>query len=188
MLWKIEEKYFKRYKKEYCDNKSNIKIKVNVEKGSPSQLVKEAIKQKENNNYNKVYVVFDKDDYPDYNKAIEESEKSSIGCIYSNEAFEFWIYLLHLNEDTNRPIGRVELNDKIAKCFFGSEKYKKDDKCYEELMKKIFDSKGTKLEKAEEIADRGWQKHKKEYPNDPSQWCSSTNVFKLTRYLREWKD
>lgn len=44
--------------------------------------------------FDRVWVVFDKDDNPDFNDAITLAEKCGINCAWSNEAFELW-YVLH---------------------------------------------------------------------------------------------
>ncbi|GAB4496920.1 MAG: hypothetical protein OHK0052_07630 [Anaerolineales bacterium] len=51
-----------------------------------------------NNRYDQVWVVFDKDSCSnqDFNRAIEDAHKLGFFVAYSNEAFELW-YVLHFN-------------------------------------------------------------------------------------------
>ncbi|MDE6793863.1 MAG: RloB family protein [Muribaculaceae bacterium] len=44
--------------------------------------------------FDRVWVVFDKDDFNDFNEAISLSESKGLNAGWSNEAFELW-YLLH---------------------------------------------------------------------------------------------
>ena len=46
--------------------------------------------------YEQQWVVFDKDDFLDFDEAIELAEKSGFRVAWSNQSFEFWIYL-HFN-------------------------------------------------------------------------------------------
>lgn len=64
------------------------------------QLVKEAkkirkdLEQKREAKFDRVWLVFDKDDFKDFNKAIRAARKEDMQCAWSNEAFELW-YCLH---------------------------------------------------------------------------------------------
>jgi RloB-like protein len=62
-----------------------------------NQLREKALKER-NRIYDEVWVVFDKDSFPDrnFNNAINKSEnlQQKIDCAWTNEAFELW-YLLH---------------------------------------------------------------------------------------------
>ena len=42
-------------------------------------------------------MVFDKDDYPDFDEAIELAKKNGFEVAYSNQAFELW-FLLHFKK------------------------------------------------------------------------------------------
>ena len=46
--------------------------------------------------YSQVWVVFDKDDFGDFDEAIELAEKSGYHVGWSNQSFEYWIFL-HFN-------------------------------------------------------------------------------------------
>ena len=62
------------------------------------QVVEKAINLRDNSElkYDKVWAVFDKDDFPSecFNAAIQKAKSNGIDCAWSNEAFELW-YLLH---------------------------------------------------------------------------------------------
>lgn len=91
-------------------------------------LVEEAIKLKENNNFDKVWVVFDKDSFPNehFNNAITKAESNGIECAWSNEAFELW-FLYHF-ENVGRYLSRKECKKELSCAVNKSKKYKKDNK------------------------------------------------------------
>lgn len=95
---------------------------------SPLGLVNEAkiyIKKakREQNKYDHVWLVFDKDGHADIPKAFEEARQSNINIAFSNNCFEYWV-LLHF-ENTSREFNNC---DDIIKYI--KNKYIKDyDKC-----------------------------------------------------------
>lgn len=95
---------------------------------SPLGLLNEAkmyIKKakREQNKYDEVWIVFDKDGHADIPKAFEEARQSKINIAFSNNCFEFWV-LLHF-EYTTKEFNRC---DDIIKYI--KNKYIKDyDKC-----------------------------------------------------------
>ncbi|MBF0606211.1 MAG: RloB domain-containing protein [Magnetococcales bacterium] len=82
-------------------------------------LVNEAIKEKNNGSYHSVWAVFDKDDFNQFNGAIQIANANNINVAYSNEAFELW-YLLHFNyHDTamSRKDYEPKLTGKIGRKY-----------------------------------------------------------------------
>ncbi|MBF0339286.1 MAG: RloB domain-containing protein [Nitrospirae bacterium] len=77
-------------------NKGSKYIEVTGTGYNTVRLVNEAIKEKNNGSYHSVWAVFDKDDFNQFNNAIQITAKNNICVAYSNEAFELW-YLLHFN-------------------------------------------------------------------------------------------
>lgn len=75
----------------------NYPIKVEGKGRSTSVLVNEAIKRKNRENFSKVWVVFDKDDNSDFDKAIKLAKENNIEVAWSNESFELWL-LLHFQD------------------------------------------------------------------------------------------
>lgn len=119
-----EPNYFNALTK---DNKS-ISCKIKGKGKNTIYLVEEAIKLKENNDFDKVWVVFDKDSFPNehFNNAITKAESNGIECAWSNEAFELW-FLYHF-ENIREYLQRSEYSEKISHAVNNSEKYKKDNK------------------------------------------------------------
>lgn len=48
---------------------------------------------RESNNYGEVWVVFDKDDFADFDEAIKEAKKRGYYSAWTNESFEYWLYM-----------------------------------------------------------------------------------------------
>lgn len=55
--------------------------------------IKYEIEKRRQLSFDRVWVVFDKDSFTDFNEAILFAEKQSFGAAWSNEAFELWYYL-----------------------------------------------------------------------------------------------
>ena len=107
-----EPNYFNALKKELeKSNRFNIEVSVQGKGKSTTALVGKVYRQMEYNNqeYDRVWVVFDKDDFPDFDEAIQQAEKNKINCAWSNESFELWL-LLHFN-DVSTSTNRKDLCD-----------------------------------------------------------------------------
>lgn len=97
---------------------------------STCRLVNTAIEERNKSmiEYDRVWVVFDKDDFTDFNEAIALANSNGIGAAWSNESFELWYYLHFQYLDT--PITRAQyidaLNREIRK-FVPEYSYKKND-------------------------------------------------------------
>lgn len=91
-------------------------------------LVKEAITLKANNDFDKIWVVFDKDEVPDnyFNDAIKKAEKNGIECAWSNAAFELW-FLYHF-ENVTAQLLRKDYQKELSRAVNKSGKYNKKSK------------------------------------------------------------
>jgi hypothetical protein len=99
---------------------------------NPSKLVEKAKELKAQGDYDQVWCVFDRDDWPkqDFNNAIASAESAGFEFAYSNEAFELW-YVLHF-EFLNTGLPRKDYINKLDILL--KKKYKKNsDTIYEEL-------------------------------------------------------
>ncbi len=90
--------------------------------------IKKDLERKNAMTFDRVWVVFDKDDFDDFNEAIEKARKLGFHSAWTNEAFELWYYLHFEYLDT--AINREEYIDKLQEAFrkrMGDEgfKYKK---------------------------------------------------------------
>lgn len=98
---------------------------------STCRLVRTAIEERDKSKieYDRVWVVFDKDDFTDFNEAIALAQSNNICSAWSNEAFELWYYLHFQYLDT--PISRSQYIDALEREIrkYESEySYKKNDK------------------------------------------------------------
>ena len=93
---KTEPNYFESLKKELPVGVLDIKIEGTGR--NTTGLVKhaKALSEKSTRTYDKIWVVFDRDSFPErnFNNAIAMSNAYNINCAWSNEAFELW-FLLH---------------------------------------------------------------------------------------------
>lgn len=91
-------------------------------------VVEKAIELKKKNNYDRVWAVFDKDEFPakDFNETIALGDKNGIEVAWSNEAFELW-YLYHFQNVTT-GVPRKDYEEKISVAVNVSPKYKSKKK------------------------------------------------------------
>ena len=116
---KTEPNYFKGFPKKRGKFVYEIKFKGEDESEenmggiSPKKVVEKAIELRDNSNqkFDRVWAVFDKDDFKDFDAAIFKAKKNNIGCAWSNEAFELW-YLLHF-QYRNTGMKRAEYQEVI---------------------------------------------------------------------------
>lgn len=144
-------------------------------------LVNEAIRirDKNPNKYERVWVVFDKDDFPDnsFNTAIQKAESNNIKCAWSNEAFELW-YLLHFlyrNTAMNRSDYKQAIETEIRKTL-PKFSYKKNSETMYEILESHGDEKQA-IQFAEKLvklySDKNYANHN-----------PRTQVFQLIKELR----
>jgi len=116
---KSEPNYFKTF----IGNRGSKIVSVTCGKGgkNTTQLIKEArklieIDKKKGVEYDSVWIVFDKDQFPDeaFNAAVNDAPKQGIHVAWSNPSFEFW-YLLHLADISREltPAGCIQEIEKI---------------------------------------------------------------------------
>jgi hypothetical protein len=98
-------------------------------------LVKQGIERAQEDEYDQVWCVFDRDSFPAemFNEALALAERHGIRVAYSNEAFELW-YLLHFSYH-DAAISRLEYRRKLT-LFLGRPYAKNCENMYEELEEK----------------------------------------------------
>lgn len=137
---KTEPNYFRAF----TERRSEVKeIKVAGCGCSTCQLINEAKKIQEKLEherqvpFDRVWLVFDKDEFKDFNKAIADAKKEGMNCAWSNQAFELW-YVLHFQYldtgvDRKQYIGMIE--DKVRKASKSKTfKYKKNDVGFYQIL------------------------------------------------------
>ena len=105
---------------------------------------KTEIETKRGFRFDRVWIVFDKDDFQDFNKAIALCHEYGFKAAWTNEAFEFWFYLHFEYLDT--AIGRGDYIDKLEQFIRKKEgyenfKYEKNDKDFYKILQKFGDEK-----------------------------------------------
>ena len=58
-----------------------------------TEEIRRDLERKNNMSFDRVWVVFDKDDFDDFNEAIKKARKLGFQSAWTNEAFELWYYL-----------------------------------------------------------------------------------------------
>ncbi len=178
---KTEPYYFKSIEK--LLPKGIIELNILGMGANTTAVVNYAIKEKAKaagtlEEYDKVWVVFDKDDFPDrnFNNAIFAAQNNNIECAQSNEAFELW-YVLHF-QYLNTALKREQYFDILSNIL--EEKYQKNNiKMYEILRTRGSETKAINW--AEKLAEN--------YdPSNPSNCKPHTNVHELVKALNKFKE
>ena len=164
---KTEPQYFKRFRV------PGLIVEVEGIGMNTLTLVYEAIKFRKCGEYDQVWCVFDKDDFPieNFENAIQRAVDNDIYVAYSNQAFELW-YVLHfeyLNSAIDRKAYMKKLND-----YLGFEYKKNDPNIYKYLQ--------CKTDTAIRNAKRLIQNY---HPSRPGKDDPSTTVYQLVISLRE---
>jgi len=141
---------------------------------NPSKLAIKAKELQEENEYDQIWCVFDRDSWTpeDFNNAIRNAKNQGFNLAYSNEAFELW-YVLHF-EFLNTGIPRREYCQKLNSLL--NRKYEKNS---ETIYKDLF--------KYQEIAIRNAENLLKQYdPHKPAKDNPSTTVHLLVQELNKF--
>lgn len=87
--------------------------------------------------YQNIWVVFDKDDFTDFDEAIANAEKLGYQVAWSNQCFEYWLYL-HFNY-SDSALHRDEWFEKVNDLFkefnIGEGEYRKNYENIFEMLK-----------------------------------------------------
>ncbi len=138
------------------------------------RLVKEALTRQQNGDYDQVWVVMDKDDFPveSFNNALSLARQKNICVAYSNEAFELW-YLLHFDYH-NTAIPRSTYKERLSSRL-GFVYQKNDPSIYD----KIEDKQSIAIQNAARLLSEYGNAHRPAYDNPV------TTVHLLVHALRE---
>ncbi len=132
--------------------------------------------------YQHVWVVFDKDDFDDFDEAVALAETKGFKAAWSNEAFEYWIYL-HFDfseRKYNRFQWFKELNHIFSALDLGNGRYRKN---YKNLYRMLETQDGVN------IAIKNAKRRMKAYDpkrHFPSEYNPGTTVHLLVEELREY--
>lgn len=84
--------------------------------------------------YQNVWVVFDKDDFTDFDEAISEGKRKGYDIAWSNQSFEYWLFL-HF-EYADSALHRDAWSENLNQIF---KKYDLGDGCYKKNYANIFE-------------------------------------------------
>ena len=137
--------------------------------------------------YSQVWVAFDKDDFQDFDQAVTLAEQKGYRVAWSNQSFEYWIYL-HFNY-SDSALHRHDWVDKLSKLF---KENKISPKGYEKNDSTVFTIATThgSLKAAVNNAiriERAYESQAKPSQQDP---CTKVHhlILELKPYLSELLD
>ena len=126
---KTEPHYFEALINDYISAVREVKIdgegRGTVALVDKTQDIKLELEYKNAMVFDRVWVVFDKDDFEDFNDAINKAKKLGFQSAWTNEAFELWYYLHFEYLDTG--ISRsayIKILEEVFKNRMGDENFK----------------------------------------------------------------
>ena len=116
---KTEPHYFEALIKNYISTVREVTIegegRATVTLVDRALEIKQELERKNAMSFDRVWVVFDKDDFDDFNEAIKKAHKLGLHSAWTNEAFELWYYLYFEYLDTG--ISRAAYIEKLEEAF-----------------------------------------------------------------------
>lgn len=179
-----EPNYFNGLKKRILDNVGgNVEVIDISGEGASTQKLIEITDQRVSRAkipYQNIWVVFDKDDFKDFDQAIREGEAKGYHVAWSNQSFEYWIYL-HFKYNYS-DLHREQWNAKLDELFKSKGLLKSGyDKNIENLYE-LLDSFGGVQTAIKNAKRRMADFNPKE--NKPSKYAPGTTVHILVEELR----
>jgi len=180
---KTEPNYFKDLARQLPEKL--VKVETEGVGMDPQNVVEAAIQFREERKGNKplpefdeVWAVFDKDDFPDknFNAAIEKGQQKNIETAYSNEAFELW-YVLHF-QYLDTAINRQQYIQILKKQLGTYEK--NDPLMYTKLQQNEKSDEALAMKWADDLYD-------KLDTGNPAKDKPITKVYQLVKRLNEFK-
>jgi len=139
--------------------------------------------------YDQVWCVFDKDDFSDtdFNNAILMAKSNGYGVAYSNQSFEYW-FILHFEDHQGGAMHRNDYNGKINKLLQPYDlTYENDKKVSEDFFELLvgIDEK-TGKERVDIAIKRAERNYNRFSHTSPAKEESSTTVFRLVKELLKY--
>lgn len=123
-----EKNYFNAMKEDLGLPKT-IAVNVIDCKGDVTDVLKNAKK----NGFEKIFVVFDHDNFPKRGDVFKLASQKNANIVFSSICFESW-YLFHFKNSTKAFVSEAELEKELKKCV-GMEKYEKNDFKHYSILK-----------------------------------------------------
>ena len=134
--------------------------------------------------YQNVWVVFDKDDFDDFDVAIQLGKEKGYQVAWSNQSFEYWLYL-HFNY-SDSALHRYDWNEKLNEIF---KQYNSGDGTYRKNYDNIYDL--VNVYDGVNSAIRNAKRRMAGFVDErdiPSQYDPGTMVYKLVEDLKRYLD
>ncbi|MCI9251940.1 MAG: RloB domain-containing protein [Lachnospiraceae bacterium] len=134
--------------------------------------------------YQNIWVVFDKDDFEDFDQAVREGMRKGYKLAWSNQSFEYWLYLHFYYSDSalHRDGWNKKLDEIFKQYHLGTGKYQKN---YENIYN-IMNTYGS-VDLAIKNAKRRMADFEKR-DRKPSEYDPGTTVYKLAEELKQFID
>ncbi|MDE6251839.1 MAG: RloB family protein [Lachnospiraceae bacterium] len=134
--------------------------------------------------YQNVWLVFDKDDFEDFDQAIKDGINKGYKIAWSNQSFEYWLYLHFYYSDSalHRDEWNEKLNDIFEQYHLGNGFYQKN---YEDIYNMVnsFDGVNTAIKNA--------KRRMAEFRSGidkPAKYDPGTMVYELVQELKRYLD
>mgnify|MGYP001467852380 FL=1 len=134
--------------------------------------------------YQNVWVVFDKDDFDDFDVAIQLGKEKGYQVAWSNQSFEYWLYL-HFNY-SDSALHRYDWNENLNEIF---KQYNLGDGTYRKNYDNIYDL--VNVYDGVNSAIRNAKRRMAGFVDErdiPSQYDPGTMVYKLVEDLKRYLD
>lgn len=139
------------------------------------------IRARQKRPYNQVWVVFDKDNFDDFDEAIAFAESNGLRVAWNNKSFEYWL-LLHFNF-CDSALQQDVLEERLSSVFrtrrIDANGYKKNNVDVFEIVT-THGSLPTAIKNAQKMEEQ----HPSHLP--PSQRAPSTTMFRLMEELKPY--
>lgn len=129
--------------------------------------------------YQNIWIVFDKDDFDDFDQAIQEATNRGYNVAWSNQSFEYWLYLHFYYSDSalHRHQWNAKLDEIFKKNNLGNGTYQKN---YDDIYSMV-DIYGGVTVAIKHAKRRMAEFEKGGYK--PSEYNPGTMVYKLVESL-----
>lgn len=130
--------------------------------------------------YQNVWVVFDKDDFNDFDQAVKDGLNQGYHIAWSNQSFEYWLYLHFFYSDSalHREDWSAKLDEIFKRNRLGDGTYHKNDEKIYDLVS-ANDGVNTAVRNAKRRM-AGYRNGK----DKPSEYDPGTSVYELVEKLK----
>lgn len=134
--------------------------------------------------YQNIWLVFDKDDFEDFDEAIKRGQNRGYKVAWSNQSFEYWLYLHFYYNDV--ALHRDDWNEKLSVIF---KENKLGDGTYHKNYENIYDL--VNANDGVNTAIKNAKRRMAAFDDEkdvPSEYDPGTMVYKLVQELKVYLD